>query len=472
MSRLLQGVVVAATIAGAWFASANVRAYTFVNVADLTNPAPSGAFQYYYAPTISGSTATFSGKFGESFADGLFTGAGGSLTVIAKQGDAPPAGGINTIGNYASSGAGVAFWASFGSGGEGVFRSENGVLTTIALKGGAAPVGAYEEFGSPAVSGSAVAFTGHYDDLEKTAVVRGSGGPQTIIAKSGDAAPVGSFRGLYDVSISGNSVAFVGGYDTDGEGVFRGSGGGLTTIAKTGDTAPTGVFEAFYGSAISGDAVAFAGSYQGGEGIFIGNGGPLTTIVKTGDPAPIGVFTDGSRPAFSHGVAAFLGYYDNDDAHGIFLGSGGPLAAVVKTSDPLFGSTVVDLGLDVFGFDAGGSGNLAFSYALANGQEGIAVALALTGDFNNDGIVDGSDLPRWKSGFGTAVHAQFAQGDATGDRRVDGADFLVWQRNASGATLALNATPVCEPASLGLLLLASWPMRLRARRNVRRFAAS
>jgi hypothetical protein len=47
------------------------------------------------------------------------------------------------------------------------------------------------------------------------------------------------------------------------------------------------------------------------------------------------------------------------------------------------------------------------------------------------------------------------QGDADGDRDVDGADFLAWQRQLGGATAVTAGAAVPEPASL-VLIVMSW----------------
>jgi formylglycine-generating enzyme required for sulfatase activity len=84
---------------------------------------------------------------------------------------------------------------------------------------------------------------------------------------------------------------------------------------------------------------------------------------------------------------------------------------------------------------------------------GFRVAAAVeielpTADFNQDLRVDGIDFLTWQRGAGGG--GTLAQGDADGDGAVDGDDLIVWQNQfgGTGATAALGAVP--EPASLRL----------------------
>jgi endonuclease/exonuclease/phosphatase family metal-dependent hydrolase len=80
-------------------------------------------------------------------------------------------------------------------------------------------------------------------------------------------------------------------------------------------------------------------------------------------------------------------------------------------------------------------------------------------DFNYSRTVDATDLAAWQNNYGLASGATRSQGDANGDGRVNGRDFLIWQRQATGGSPALAVVP--EPASWVLLVLAVARFQLR-----------
>jgi endonuclease/exonuclease/phosphatase family metal-dependent hydrolase len=72
-------------------------------------------------------------------------------------------------------------------------------------------------------------------------------------------------------------------------------------------------------------------------------------------------------------------------------------------------------------------------------------------DFNFSRTVDSTDLAIWQTNYGLASGATRSDGDANGDGRVDGRDFLVWQRQFDG--LAPSIATVPEPNSFAVLFL-------------------
>jgi hypothetical protein len=106
-----------------------------------------------------------------------------------------------------------------------------------------------------------------------------------------------------------------------------------------------------------------------------------------------------------------------------------------------------------------------FSRALSQSEiDKLALKAAPSpADFDLDGDVDGNDLARWKTNFGTGTTQ--AQGNVDGDNDVDGNDFLVWQR-ALSASGPIAAVP--EPTSLSLLFLGMLASTNRRRRCDRR----
>jgi hypothetical protein len=84
-------------------------------------------------------------------------------------------------------------------------------------------------------------------------------------------------------------------------------------------------------------------------------------------------------------------------------------------------------------------------------------------DFEGNGSVDGADLARWRSGFGTGL--THMQGDANGYGGVDGADFLIWQRRLGGFSALAPAAAVPEPVTRALVWLAGYGLALVRQRR-------
>jgi hypothetical protein len=88
-------------------------------------------------------------------------------------------------------------------------------------------------------------------------------------------------------------------------------------------------------------------------------------------------------------------------------------------------------------------------------------------DFDGDLDVDATDLGHWHAGFGLALGATHAQGNADGDLDVDGADFLAWQLQQGGPAGA-GSVVVPEPSSAPLALLVHAALAVLAGRRAGR----
>ncbi len=100
-----------------------------------------------------------------------------------------------------------------------------------------------------------------------------------------------------------------------------------------------------------------------------------------------------------------------------------------------------------------GPGGSAFD-AIRIGTTYADVAPA-TSDFDGDGDVDGDDLALLQTGFGKSSGATAADGDANADGRVDGADFVIWQRQEGFDLTPGSVAAVPEPASIAMGSIAA-----------------
>jgi hypothetical protein len=242
----------------------------------------------------------------------------------------------------------------------------------------------------------------------------GNGTEITQIARRGAAVPGGGGT-LFNFSApalnNAGQAAFAANYlsNSNWDGVFRGDGTTTTPIAKTGDPAPdgSGLLRDAFGSPVAlNDAgqVAFVTSITpnpGGQiraGLFRGDGTPggLDMIAREATPSPDGdgVFSSvGSAGAFAMnegGQLVFTAGLDIDpnnvtptEEWGLFFHDDDlGVVKIVRQNDPFLGSTVTD-------FDFAGNstashlpdgrtglndpGQVAFTFALADGRVGLAV---------------------------------------------------------------------------------------------------
>jgi hypothetical protein len=87
-----------------------------------------------------------------------------------------------------------------------------------------------------------------------------------------------------------------------------------------------------------------------------------------------------------------------------------------------------------------------------NPQAAVAPVTTPPGDFNGDGLVDGSDYSVWKSAFGSTT--QLAA-DGNHDGTIDAADYAVWRSHLSApSAMSSMALGVAEPSSLSLAVIS------------------
>lgn len=149
---------------------------------------------------------------------------------------------------------------------------------------------------------------------------------------------------------------------------------------------------------------------------------------------PLGIYVNLPTYSSNNGVSLYM----QDAWDGLIL-------EFPYSSFPTSFTSVQSIALDSFR-------NPSTAYAI---DSLLTAGPSAAGDFNRDGAVNASDLATWQRFVGVttgngAYRPVFASADATLDRRVDGADFLAWQRSLP--TLDPPAT-VPEPTA-GTLALA------------------
>lgn len=89
----------------------------------------------------------------------------------------------------------------------------------------------------------------------------------------------------------------------------------------------------------------------------------------------------------------------------------------------------------------------AFSQQILIDPAACPNCLSVTGDYDQNGIVNALDYSTWRSAFGTAVST--ADGNLNGI--VDAADYIVWRKAMAGAVSVSIAVP--EPAASPLVVI-------------------
>jgi hypothetical protein len=164
-------------------------------------------------------------------------------------------------------------------------------------------------------------------------------------------------------------------------------------------------------------AVPLDGTYY----LNMGNMDPVTVAVT-----PLsGVGAVGSTMTFTIPEAMIQSWIDSPADNAGLLGRSGAL----NIPSSALGFSSKDVGA------AASRPTLTFDYSMP---------VAVAGDFDGDGDVDGNDLTDpalgWNARYGTDL---------------DGADFLVWQQNYGTGVALVGASAVPEPTALALVLVLS-----------------
>lgn len=379
----------------------------------LSRPVVNDAGQVALAIALVGTTG------GLSDDRGLFRGDGTTLVTIAREGQPAPGGNgsFTTLTGHALNDTGqVAFRASLAgtSGGfaddEGVYRGDGTTLIEVVRQGQSAPEeGVFEDFNAEATLNDAgeVAFHGIVDvnGFDEWNLYVGSGAGFTTIALEDAPAPGGTFL-IIDTNPALNTsgqVAFeatldgTSGGSSNDVGIFRGAGGSIDTIVREGDgVVGGGSFASFQPDIALNDAgeVGFRATLAGSvapanQGLYRGDdSAPPLKVARGGDAAPDGdgVFLSfGAHALNGAGQVAFAATVGEDIRGGVVdaavylyddtLG----LLTVARAGDAFLGSTISAVsfhGGDPPSEEGSGlndQGQVAYSFVLADGRQGIAV---------------------------------------------------------------------------------------------------
>jgi len=145
---------------------------------------------------------------------------------------------------------------------------------------------------------------------------------------------------------------------------------------------------------------------------------------------------------------------------GEVLGTTGPVSASLESIDidltPAFIQALLgtgaNLGLRLRSLDLPEYVGFGSSEATFGSPPLLSLTYMLptvVGDFTANGLVDREDLDAWKDAFSGTDAA-----DADDDGDTDGNDFLLWQRQLGAAQTAQAASPVPEPSTAAIIVIA------------------
>jgi ELWxxDGT repeat protein len=165
----------------------------------------------------------------------------------------------------------------------------------------------------------------------------------------------------------------------------------------------------------------------------------------------IGATANGSNPTHLSNIGGVLYFTAIDGTHGAELWASTGTAAttvLIKDFDPETASGNPTQVIQ--------AGNYLFVVATKNSTDrevwiAEAPAPSERGDFNGDGVVDGSDFLTWQRGLGSPVTPAYSGADGDGNGTIDAGDLSVWRQGFGEFSLAEDesAAPLAQDAKAG-----------------------
>jgi hypothetical protein len=504
---------------------------------DQAAGAPQGAVFYRFSPISVNAdgrmafTATLvsgAGGVTASNNNGIWSNAGGSLSLLGRKGTALPraASGLNYPVNAAPAlnrAGQAAVRSPIVGGGTGIWKQVNGTLQPVIVSGDQAPgtdAGVtFTSFSTANTMSAAgqVAFrglltgTGVTPEANNSGIWAERGNGLTLIARKGSATPIANtqFASIGELAVNRlGQTAFNAGLSgtgvtsTNNDAIWAEKDNVLALVARAAGQAPglaAGVkFETFSSELLfnADSDVAFTATLVGtgigltnDAGIWARKDNVLDLVAAKGAAAP-----DGPQGAMfqafdnfslnSAGQVAFRGVLTGgqvttESDKGIWAETlGGTLKLIAREGQafevaPGSTRTIATLQMasgvteDGRGSAFNDRGEVAFMATFTDGSSGVFVsdvAKSSPGDFDGDLDVDGADFLVWQRGSGNLGGGHPGNGDANYDGNVNGADLDVWKTKFAVAPATSATANVPEPGATALL---AWlvPAVCRARRR-------
>ena len=338
--------------------------FIFTKIADNSTPIPNGTgnFTSTAFPVLSGGNVAFLGG-GSDGQEGIYFSSDGVLSRVVDRNTPVPGG---TLGNFDSfltlalSSSGVSFWGGPGNLNDGIYTSAGGTVSLVAsantpVPGGGGPF-AQVGFGV-ARSGNDVVFSATPGGIDSRGIYLSTAGSLNRVADTTLPIPegVGNFEDMFLGDLSAASVVFFATGQNFQSGIYLGKAGTVSAIADTSTPVPggPGAF-IFFGASpsISGNNIAFLGLDGSSDpGVYLSSGGNLQLIAGTNTPLPGGA---GNFTLFTNGLSVSgsnVAFVAGDAQKGIYALMGGSLRKVIAIGDPLDGKTISGLGFGPRGLE-------------------------------------------------------------------------------------------------------------------------